>query len=78
MRAVGQKEIFTQQRVAAFFQGALGYAYLGNWQGRRDNANLDRHHNERFRALMDALMPQWHLYKDELNRAPLAHETWRY
>ena len=39
---------------------------------------LERHHNERFRALMDALMPQWRLYKDELNRAPLAHETWRY
>lgn len=39
---------------------------------------LERHHNERFRALMDALMPQWCLYKDELNRAPLAHETWRY
>ena len=70
MRAVGQKEIFTQQRVVAFFQDALGYAYLGNWQG--------RHHNERFRVLMDALMPQWCLYKDELNRAPLAHETWRY
>lgn len=39
---------------------------------------LERHHNEHFRALMDALMPQWRLYKDELNRAPLAHETWRY
>ena len=39
---------------------------------------LERHHNERFRALMDTLMPQWRLYKDELNRAPLAHETWRY
>lgn len=39
---------------------------------------LERHHNERFRALMDALMPQWRLYKDELNRTPLAHETWRY
>lgn len=39
---------------------------------------LERHHNERFRTLMDDLMPQWRLYRDELNRAPLAHETWRY
>ena len=39
---------------------------------------LERHHNERFRALMDDLMPQWRLHRDELNRAPLAHETWRY
>ena len=42
MSAVGQKEIFTQQRVVAFFQDALGYAYLGNWQGRRDNANVEK------------------------------------
>ncbi len=37
---------------------------------------LERHHNERFRALMDKLLPQWRLYQDELNRAPLAHEEW--
>ena len=42
MSAVGQKEIFTQQRVVAFFQDALGYAYLGNWQRRRDNANVEK------------------------------------
>lgn len=39
---------------------------------------LERHHNERFRELMDAAMPQWRLYREELNRAPLAHEEWRY
>lgn len=38
---------------------------------------LERHHNERFRALMDRLMPSWRLYREELNRAPLAHEEWR-
>ena len=39
---------------------------------------LERRHGERFRELMDGLMPQWRLHREELNRAPLAHEDWRY
>jgi predicted metal-dependent hydrolase len=39
---------------------------------------LERRHNERFTALMDKFLPQWRLCRDELNRAPLAHETWSY
>ncbi len=39
---------------------------------------LERRHNERFRGLMDTLMPTWRLCRAELNRAPLAHEEWRY
>lgn len=39
---------------------------------------LERHHNDRFRELMDKFMPQWRLYRDELNRTPLAHESWSY
>jgi hypothetical protein len=39
---------------------------------------IERHHTERFRELMDALMPSWQMYRDELNQAPLAHEEWRY
>jgi len=39
---------------------------------------LERHHNDRFRDLMDHYMPQWRQHRDELNRAPLAHETWLY
>jgi hypothetical protein len=39
---------------------------------------LERRHTERFRALMDAFMPSWRLHRDELNRAPLAHEDWKY
>jgi predicted metal-dependent hydrolase len=38
----------------------------------------ERHHNDRFIALMDEHMPQWRLHRDELNRAPLAHEEWEY
>ena len=39
---------------------------------------IERGHNERFRDLMDRLMPQWRLHRDELNRAPLAHADWHY
>jgi predicted metal-dependent hydrolase len=39
---------------------------------------LERRHNERFRKLMDTLMPTWRLCRAELNRAPLAHEEWKY
>jgi hypothetical protein len=33
-----------------------------------------RHHNGRFRNLMDKAMQQWRLYLDELNGTPLAHK----
>lgn len=39
---------------------------------------LERHHNERFTALMDGFMPQGRIYREELNRAPLSHENWSY
>ena len=39
---------------------------------------LERHHNERFRKLMDRFMPQWRLHRNLLNREPLAHEDWEY
>ena len=39
---------------------------------------LERQHNDRFRELMDNFIPLWRSYRDELNRAPLAHENWRY
>ena len=39
---------------------------------------LERHHNERFLELMNKVMPQWRLLREELNRAPLSHETWDY
>ena len=39
---------------------------------------LERHHNDKFIALMDKFLPKWRLHRGELNRAPLAHETWSY
>ena len=39
---------------------------------------LQRHHNERFTALMDGYLPDWRSSRDELNRSPLGHESWDY
>jgi len=39
---------------------------------------LERHHNDSFREYLDRFMPQWRLRSEELNRAPLSHETWTY
>ena len=39
---------------------------------------IERRHNERFRDLMDHHQPSWRLHRDELHRAPLAHEDWKY
>lgn len=39
---------------------------------------IERRHDEHFCSLMDTLMPSWRLHREELNRAPLAHENWEY
>ena len=44
MSAVGQREIQTQRRVVAFFQDVLDYKYLGPWQDRSGNRNVEREH----------------------------------
>ncbi|GAB3378564.1 type I restriction endonuclease subunit R [Spongiibacter taiwanensis] len=41
MTQVGQRERVTQDRVVQFLQKELGYRYLGNWQDRPDNRNID-------------------------------------
>ncbi|WP_350305991.1 type I restriction endonuclease subunit R [Photorhabdus viridis] len=41
MSVVGQREKATQDRLIGFFQRDLGYRYLGNWQDRDDNKNID-------------------------------------
>ena len=37
---------------------------------------VERTHGERFISLMDLLLPDWRLRRDQLNGAPLAHEVW--
>ena len=38
----------------------------------------ERNHNERFKMLMDTLLPNWQARRKLLNTAPLAHEHWEY
>jgi len=39
---------------------------------------LERHHNERFAALIEAHVPHWRQYREMLRQAPLGHEEWKY
>jgi hypothetical protein len=39
---------------------------------------IERHHNDRFVSLMDRHLPNWRSRRQELNSAPLAHDTWSY
>ena len=57
---------------------ALGKVLLKGGPPRRRGGQRTRKDFERFRELMDMLMPSWRLRREELNRAPLAHEEWRY
>ena len=37
---------------------------------------IERKHNERFRSILDRVMPRWRMHLEELNRAYLADEDW--
>lgn len=39
---------------------------------------IERHHNDRFQALMDQYLPGWQRLRDELNRLPVSHAEWEY
>lgn len=38
---------------------------------------LERHHNDRYVALMDKFLPNWRFCQSELNRLILSYEDWR-
>ena len=42
MNTVAEREIHIQGRVVTFFHEVLGYTYLGNWQERAGNSNIDK------------------------------------
>ena len=41
MSQVGQRERATQNRVVKLFDKQLGYDYLGNWEDRLENSNIE-------------------------------------
>lgn len=57
MSPVGECEVRTQRRVAAFFRDAVGYAHLGDRRDRPANANVE-----------EALLTDW--LKDGPHRLP--------
>jgi len=69
MSKVGQRERITQNRVVRLFRENLGYDYLGNWEYRPGNRNVEKTHLRAFlkkQGYDDALI-QRALYK--LNQA---------
>jgi len=40
--SVGQPERATQDRVIALFENELSYRYLGNWEYRDGNSNVEK------------------------------------
>jgi type I restriction enzyme, R subunit len=43
MSTVGQRERITQNRIVKLFLEELGYKYLGNWEERTNNSNIEEH-----------------------------------
>src|SRR4051812_4990191 len=41
MDKVGQIERITQNRIVQLFKNKLGYTYLGNWEERANNSNIE-------------------------------------
>ncbi len=41
MSSIGKIERETQNRVITLFRNELGYRYLGNWEAREDNKNVE-------------------------------------
>ena len=65
MNTVGEREIQTQGRVITFFQDVLGYTYLGTWQERANNSNIEK------TLLTDWLKTQGH--DDNIIKKTLSH-----
>lgn len=63
MSNIGEIERHTQNRIIKLFKEQLGYTYLGNWEDRPNNANID------VNLLTDYLINTAKYPKDLVNRA---------
>jgi len=48
MTSIGQLERKTQDRVVELFQEKMGYTYLGNWEERENNSNIEKEYLTKF------------------------------
>lgn len=47
MPKIGQIERLTQNRIVKLFTDHLGYEYLGNWEDRLNNSNIETNETSR-------------------------------
>lgn len=57
MNGIGKKERVSQNRVIQLFQEELGYRYLGNWEDRDNNSNLE-----------EGILSDWLINKKKYNK----------
>ncbi|MHB8636735.1 MAG: type I restriction endonuclease subunit R [Fimbriimonadaceae bacterium] len=62
MSEVGKIERITQNRVVALFRDELGYEYLGNWEEREGNSNVEEH-------LLTSFLAESGYSTDQISRA---------
>ncbi len=48
MMGVGQVEKKTQTRLVKLFSDKLGYTYLGDWEYREDNSNIEEEYLRKY------------------------------
>ena len=56
MSTVGQIERATQNRVIMLLREQLGYTYLGNWEVRQGNSNIEERYVRRFLNVKGTMM----------------------
>lgn len=64
MSTVGQKERQTQNRVIRLFQDELGYEYLGNWEKRENNSNVE-----------EEILRKWLISQLSIHNSPLIEKA---
>lgn len=62
MNGVGQPERATQNRIVKLFQEELGYEYLGNWEDRENNSNIEE-------ELLHAFLKKQGYSQNSINKA---------
>jgi type I restriction enzyme R subunit len=74
MSTVGQKERATQNRVVKLFSSTLKYAYLGNWEERPNNSNVEQAYLRAFLGRQGPVQEPLRRQQGGLQSAALRHQ----